>query len=243
MATPHLFKFALAALLRVWPAAIASPHFPGPKMDAPTFAITVETPDAHVMAYCLAPVERRVCRIAREVADVVDEHAQDDRVPFVGPAAREATVIALLEIARHESGFRSKVEDCRITGDLPSRHAKPHEGLAISLFQLQANNREDLFEMTATKPPRHRRFTRDAVCQSNALAAKLALHALMRAAWVQRGSTHPSSVAGMFFGYASGKTKPTKAGREHIEAFEWMMRENGVRFVSSNGAMWVEMKP
>lgn len=242
-----LFKFALAVLLTIWPAAVQSPHYPGPKYDAPATPITQQTPDAELLAYCYggpsAPAERRVCRIAREVSAVVDEHAALGRIPFEGPAAQQATTLTLLEIARHESGFRQKVEDCRITGDLPTRHSKIDEGLAISLFQLQANSREDLFEMTTTKPPRHRRYSREAVCGSNALAAKLALHALMRAPWVQRGSTRPASVASMFHSYASGKAKVTKAGTEHIEAFEAMVRDNGLRFVPAKGVMWVEAKP
>jgi hypothetical protein len=249
MANPALFKFALAALLSLWPAAIQSKHFPGPKPDAPAIPMTPTTADDAVLAYCLVPssashaVERRVCRVAREIAAAVEEHAAQDRIPFAGPAAQEATTLALIEIARHESGFRAKVEDCRITGDLPTRHSKITEGLAISLFQLQANSREDLFEMTATKPPRHRRYSREAVCKSNALAAKLALHALMRAPWVQRASTRPASVASMFHSYASGKPKKTKAGTEHIEAFEAMVRDNGLRFVPAKGSMWVEAIP
>jgi hypothetical protein len=241
-----LFKFALAALLLIWPAAIESKFNPGPKVDKPDAPLTQETPDAHVMAYCYsgpnAPAERRVCRIAREVSTVVDEHAALGRIPFTGPAAQQATSLALLEIAWHESGFRSKVEDCRITGDLPTRHSKINEGLAVSMFQLQANNREDLFEFAQTKPPRPRRYSREAVCSSNVLAAKLALHALMRHAVKSRGTTIPASVSGMFFTYASGKSGKTKAGQEHVEQFEAMTRKHGLVLVPKNGAMWVEVK-
>jgi hypothetical protein len=183
--------------------------------------------------------EHRVCR-EREFGN--DEHASSNRLPFQGPAAQQATSIALLEIAWHESGFRSKVEDCRITGDLPTRHSKINEGLAVSMFQLQANNREDLFEFAQTKPPRPRRYSREAVCSSNVLAAKLALHALMRHAVKSRGTTIPASVSGMFFTYASGKSGKTKAGQEHVEQFEAMTRKHGLVLVPKNGAMWVEVK-
>jgi len=244
-----LFKFTLAALLLIWPGAVESKFYPGPKVDKPATPITQQTSDADVLAYCFGSMlngiatERRVCRIAREVASVVDEHASSNRLPFHGPAARQTTSIALLEIAWHESGFRSKVEDCRITGDLPTRHSKINEGLAVSMFQLQANNREDLFEFAQTKPPRPRRYSREAVCSSNVLAAKLALHALMRHAVKSRGTTIPASVSGMFFTYASGKSGKTKAGQEHVEQFEAMMRKHGLVFVPKNGAMWVEVKP
>ena len=67
---------------------------------------------------------------------MVYEHASSNRLPFKGPAAQQATSLALLEIMWHESGFRAKVEDCRITGDLPTRHSKINEGLAVSMFQL-----------------------------------------------------------------------------------------------------------
>lgn len=249
MTLPLLFKFTLAALLLIWPAAVQSPHYPGPKVDAPITPITPTTPDAEVMAYCYGnpPRERRVCRIAREVAAVVDEHAAQDRIPFQGPAAQQATALALLEIAWHESGFRSKVENCTINGDPPRRGAPLSEGLAISLFQLQANNHEDLFitegVRAGTRIPRPKKYSRASICKSNALAAKLALHALMRHAMTTRRSPHPSSVQGMFFTYASGSGKPSKAGREHVVQFEAMMRRHGIVFVPKNGPMWAEVKP
>lgn len=237
-----LFKFALTVLLLIWPAAVNSPHYPGPKVDA--FAMTLDTPDAKVNAYCFTPDERRVCRIAREVAEVVDEHASHDRVPFAGPMAKQATVLALLEIAWHESGFRSKVEDCRITGDLPTRHSKITEGLAVSLFQLQANSREDLFEVSGvfagTKKPRPKRWSREAVCKSNRLAVRLARHALMRQAWVSRSSFRPLTVNGMFFAYAGNGGRSSRAGREHVEQFEVMLRQHKLAIVPAKGAMWAE---
>ena len=230
MTLPLLFKFTLAALLLIWPGAVESKYYPGPKVDA--YPMREDTPDVEVMAYCYsgpnAPTERRVCRIAREVAAVVASHSFDDRIPFTGPAASQATVLALLEIAWHESGFRSKVENCDITGDLPAKWSKINEGRAISLFQLQSNNWYDLFEMTNTKPRRHVWHKRDAICKSNPLAARLALHALMRQAMTARGSTKPGSVQGMFFTYASGKGGKTKAGMEHIVQFEAMLRQNGI---------------
>lgn len=243
-----LFKFALVALLAIWPAAVESKFYPGPKVDRPDVVLTQDTPDLDVKTYCHggpnAPSERRVCRIAREVATVVDEHAAHGRLPFTGPAAAQATVLALLEIARHESGFRAKVEDCRITGDMPSKYSKITEGRAISLFQLQSNNWYDLFEMVNTKPPRYRWYSRAAICASNQRAAQLALQTLMRQAWVSSAhkSLVPSSIRSMFFSYSGNGGQSSKAGIDHVEYFALMMRENGIRLVPSKGAMWAEVK-
>ena len=244
-----LFKFTLAALLAIWPAAVDSKFYPGPKVDRPATPITQDTPDADVMAYCYSnpPGERRVCRIAREVSTVVHEHVVEGRIPFVGPAAEQATAIALLEIAWHESGFRSKVETCVINGDPPRKGSPPSEGLAISLFQLQSNNHEDLFLkggfVAGTHTPRPKRYSRETICQSNAIAARLALHALMRQAWVTRASTHPKTVEGMFFTYASGKSRSTKAGREHVAQFEAMARRHGITLASVGGEILATVKP
>jgi hypothetical protein len=252
MTLPLLYKFTLAALLLIWPAAVVSPHYPSPKVDAPWVPMTPETLDVDVLAYCFGgasgiATERRVCRIAREVAAVVDEHAAQDRIPFTGPAAQQATVLALLEIAHHESGFRSKVEDCRITGDLPAHWSKITEGRAVSLFQLQANNHEDLFVTegvrAGTSIPRPKKYSRAAICKSNELAVTLALYTLMRKAWTVDKTPRPKSVASMFYLYSSGKGTPSKAGREHVKAFEAMMRQHKIAMVPKNGPMWAEVRP
>ena len=49
-------------------------------------------------------------------------------------------------------------------------------------------------------------------------------------------------MSGMFYTYASGKGGKTRAGQEHVEQFEAMMRQHGLVFVPKNGAMWVEAK-
>lgn len=246
MSSIALFKFTLSALLLVWPGAVESRYYPGPKIDKPPISLTQDTADVDVVAYCYGgpthnglAVERRVCRIAREVSAVVHEHAELDRIPFSGPAAQQATVLALLEIAWHESGFRAKVEDCRITGDLPAHWSKITEGRAISLFQMQENNWFNLFEMLPTKPPRHRRYPRRVICKSNPLAVMLALHTLMRQPWEARRSTKPSSVTAMFYTYASGKGGPSRAGREHVRQFMAMLRQNRIALKG----MYAEVKP
>lgn len=241
MSSVALFKFALTALLMAWPGARNTPP----------------VTDMAIMAYCYSGTldtngfvkEQRSCRIARELSEVVEEHANAGRIPFQGPKAKEATVLALLEIARHESGFREKVEDCRITGDPPSKHAKIDEGLAISMFQLQSNSRFDLFKKAGmfpgTRRPRPRFYSREEVCKSNPLAARLALHALMRhpLSRKENPSTYPAGIASMFFSYSGNGGRPSKAGREHIKAFEMMMRQNKLVMVPTKGQMWVEAKP
>lgn len=47
----------------------------------------------------------------------------------------------------------------------------------------------------------------------------------------------------MFYTYASGKSGKTKAGQEHVEQFDAMMRRHGLVFVQKNGAMWVDVRP
>lgn len=236
-----LYKFVLAALLAIWPGRATVDAAPAGLANAA---------DVVVMAYCMVGMpaqERRVCRIAREVATVVDEHAVKGHIPFQGPAGDKATALALLEIAWHESDFREKVEDCRITGDLPDKHSKITEGLAVSMYQLQSNSRYDLFlkhgTFAGTNRPRPKYYARDAVCNSNPLATRLALHALMRKAWVVNGTPHPSSIRSMFFAYSGNGGRKSKAGMQHVEKFEAMMRQNGLELVPKNGAMWVREKP
>ena len=241
MSSAALFKFALTALLLAWPGARNTPP----------------ATDMAVMAYCYSGAlnangfvqEQRSCRIARELSEVVEEHADAGHIPFQGPKAKEATVLALLEIARHESDFREKVEDCRITGDPPSKHAKIDEGLAISMYQLRSNSWYDLFKKAGVFPgtshPRPRSYLREEVCRSNPLAARLALHALMRLPLSRKKnpSTYPAGIAPMFFTYSGNRGRPSKAGREHIKAFEMMMRQNKLVMVPTNGPMWVEAAP
>ena len=241
-----LFKFTLAALLLIWPGAVESRFYPGPKVDKPATPIAQQTSDADVLAYVSArcwngiATERRVShrsrgRKRRRRTCIIEPFA------LPGPAAQQATSIALLEIAWHESGFRSKVEDCRITGDLPTRHSKINEGLAVSMFQLKANNREDLFEFAQTK-----------TTTSGAIRAMLFVRAT-RSRQTRPSCTHapcgqesrhddPRERVGDVFTYASGKSGKTKAGQEHVEQFEAMMRKHGLVFVPKNGAMWVEAK-
>ena len=147
--------------------------------------------------------------------------------PSKAPAAQQATSLALLEIAWHESGFRAKVEDCRITGDLPTRHSKINEGLAVSMFSCASEQPRRSVEFAQTKPPRPRRYSRElfvrATCsrQSSPFMRSCANRGRVEA------STIPASVSGMFFTYASGKSGKTKAGQEHVEQFEAMMRKHG----------------
>ncbi len=105
------------------------------------------------------------------------------RVPFLGPAAREAAALALVAIAWHESGFAPEVGDCRRRGDL---HLTPTG--SVSLWQLLG-------------PWARGGHPADEVCQNQPLAAYLALGVLdvharrcTRAPW-----------RSLFDGYASGR--------------------------------------
>lgn len=76
--------------------------------------------------------------------------------PFCGPKAREATAIALLSIADHESGWHPKVQNCTYGQKDP----------AISLFAL---NGSVAFGGHSKKE----------ICKDNKLAATLAANVLM----------------------------------------------------------------
>lgn len=125
----------------------------------------------------------RLERIAADVARVVVHHDEiaawisgDPPLPFAGSAAREASALALVAIAHHESGFRAEVEDCRIVGtDHPS----------VTAFQLWG-------------PFARGGHSRRALCTSPALAAERALWTLAHQAARVR------SPAAAFRGYASG---------------------------------------
>ena len=238
MLNPILFKFALAALLTLYPTAKTG------KTDAPMVEITEMTPDAEVLRYCWKPLDtnqqtsqlRRVCRLAQEISDVVEQHAVEDHIPFRGPKGREATVLALEGIAFHESGLRASVEKCTVTGDLPYKQAPMSIGRSISMYQLMAGpSRQDLYItegfLAGTKVPSPKRYSRDAICSDNKLATKLSLHVMMR---------FPKYPASMFYSYAGNGGKKSKAGEELYQQFNSLMLRQGLKLVSHQHPMWVD---
>lgn len=127
----------------------------------------VELVLAAILSVPRADADRaRLSAVANDVATVATE------APF---GSKEATALALVAIAQHESGFAADVQTCRRNGD---------GGRSVSLWQLQG-------------PWAWDGHTRAEVCASPELAATLALGVLSRHA---RCGTY----GGMFRGYASG---------------------------------------
>lgn len=122
-------------------------------------------------------------------------------VPFVGPAAAEAAIVALVAIGKGESGWRPEVGDCRVMGD---------RGRSAGYWQVMRGQNW----MGAT---------REDVCSNPALAAFLGLRAFANHA--RRARTH----LGIFYGYASGSaSRPSAAGRAHCHRWERLGRFVGL---------------
>jgi len=126
----------------------------------------------------------RLEALAEAIAGAVDEAQALEAwlpgtgpgLPFTGAAAPEASALALVAIAHHESGFRAAVSDCRIVGtDHPS----------ITAWQLWG-------------PFARGPYSRRALCAEPRLAAERALWTLAHHAERTR------TPAGAFRGYASG---------------------------------------
>ncbi len=123
-------------------------------------------------------------------------------LPWRGPTAPEASALALVAIAAHESGFRADVSDCRRTGDV---------GRSITAFQLMRGRAWGAFD-------------RAILCRSPALAARQALAAL--AAQGARCATPRS----WFDGYASGNCgQRTAAGGRQCAIWERLAKAAGLR--------------
>lgn len=126
-------------------------------------------------SFCEDESNARLCGVA---SDAVMATQSARALPFDGPAAEPASIVALLSVAYHESGFRADVQDCTIRGDM---------GRSISLYQLHIG------------PARHGHSAEE-ICTDNLLATRLALRYLARTA--RRGSVY-----GMFWGYAGAPGK------------------------------------
>lgn len=98
----------------------------------------------------------RLTAIAADIALAVEL----GRIPFAGPAAREAAAVALVAIGFHESGWRVEVGDCRVRGDLGiSRTGSVSFWQLLGPFSRAGSSVED-------------------VCENHSLAALLALRVL-----------------------------------------------------------------
>lgn len=107
--------------------------------------------------------------------------------PFCGPKAREATALALVSIAEHESGWHPKVQNCTYGQKDP----------AISLFALNG-------------PVAFGGYSKKEICSNNKLATKLSAKSLMlfKGCWTS---------ACLFRGYASGNAATKSKAADEIE--------------------------
>jgi hypothetical protein len=135
-------------------------------------------------------------------------------LPFDGPAAKEASAIALASIAKNESDFRQEVRDCRIKGD---------NGRSISVFQL-------------IRGPGRLKYSEKDICLDDELAARLSLNVLT---WYK----HTGATKFMFQGYGTGYANLTSQGaRNQNDYFTWAIAKNKIKISRKAGTakMWAE---
>lgn len=129
--------------------------------------------------------------------------ASGGKLPFHGPAAQEATALALVSIAFGETGFREGWIDCVEGGD---------NGRSVSAFQLMRG-------AAWYGAARHE------LCPTSPLAAYNALRVLTG----YSDRCLRSTPMGWFYGYASGDcSKPSDAGRAHCERWVRLTRTMGL---------------
>ena len=104
-------------------------------------------------------------RLQSVAQDVWTEVQTSKILPIGGEAGAEASALALVAFAGHESGFWSKVQDCSACtrGSMLC-----DKGTSISLYQLHEGSTN------------WSTFTRAQICESNSIATSLALRALNR---------------------------------------------------------------
>jgi len=138
-----------------------------------------------------------------------------ESLPFVGEAAREATALALVAAADHESGYWSKVQDCSACFR-GSQYCD--KGLSITLYQLREGSGA------------WGKHTREELCADNRLATQQALKHLLR---TRRAGTTLS----LMRGYARGGRR--QAGPEMDALFWTAARKAGVTIKGNMEAVWV----
>ncbi|MFA4971582.1 MAG: hypothetical protein WC683_03135 [bacterium] len=121
----------------------------------------------------------RLHQVAFDQWEAVDAAPQ---TPVRGEAGREASALALAAVSGHESGFWSKVQDCSACF-VGSQYCD--RGMSISLFQLR------------TGSGAFGDYTREQLCESNALATERALVLLNR-------HRRAHTTLALFKGYARG---------------------------------------
>lgn len=135
-------------------------------------------------------------------------------LPFDGPAAKEASALALAVIAFNESGYRQEVRDCRVKGD---------NERSATVFQL-------------IRGPGRLTYTEKEICSDDALAARLSLNVLT---WYM----YTGTVKSIFQGYATGNAAIGSQGsKNQIDYFGWAVRQSKIRLVRKpeTAKLWAE---
>lgn len=153
--------------------------------------------------------EARLTAVAADIAEVSSHHPI-----YCGDAGADATALALVAIADHESGWHPGVQD----GSLCQPGSKwCDRGRSISLYQLRVGVAWG-------------GHTRTEIDGSNALATRLALRVLSRFA-------ARSVLTEQFCGYASGGFARCKAGDQIAQVYATLLARTHVVLHYSNGCM------
>lgn len=184
-------------------------------------ATVVQQAGVDIDAVCATEPTARLCGIAHDIVDAVD-HAT--RLPFDGPAAKEASAIALLAVAHHESGLRANIQDCSLCdAALTDGSGWCDGGRSISMYQL----------MVGRAWAGH---TREEICTDNRLATKLALR------WLTHFSRN-ATPATMFRTYAGCKARSCPAADRINAGFEPLARKVGIDAVPTVGPRHFRTRP
>jgi len=164
-----------------------------------------------VIGLALAHGHKDTDRLRGVAEDITSVSAESTL--FCGPRQADATALALVAVAEHESGFWRRVQDCSVCDGVTGWCDR---GRSISLWQLHVGSGA------------WQGFTRAEVCSNNDIAARLALRILER----HRKASHPAS---LFFGYARGAR--IGAGREMFDIFSTLIRKAGIVVTYRDGCL------
>jgi hypothetical protein len=156
--------------------------------------------------------------------DVVAAVEAAPALPFWGPAAHEASAVALVAVAHHESGMWAKVQSCEVCNP---ESGWCDRGRSVTLFQLQGR--------TAWGG-----YSRQELCSSNAAATERALAVLAR-------FSRSPSTGRLFDGYAGRSLGVGRAAREIDTMFLTKAKKAGLRVTykcagreASTCGLWAE---
>jgi len=166
---------------------------------------------AAILSLAKGPAAREPERMKSIADDIVHAVQAHDKKVFQGDAGELATSLMLVAIAKHESEFLAKVDDCSRKGDL---------GRSITIFQL-------------LRGPNWAGHEGREICDDRKLAAKLAIDLLARP--LLRGArATPQMIANA---YATGSPgMGNTASRDICKLWEGLARDAGLARASCGAA-------